>query len=358
MIFYQDFKNIVIDGSSVYERSVVTQLDRAWSTWTGWAVLLGIIEAGKTVRIVPLSVAKQKKLGENKAYTSAKSGTVNRPRRPRPCTSGIDASNSPRDERFPRTDKLNLPCTGQDDIVEVHYSPDGFEPSISNCSKSATWVRRPPMFARNSGPDDALVHELVHALRVLRGKYLQLPTRSKAYKNEEEFFAILVQNVYASEKGMPIYWGNQPGHAGLLSRLSTSPDRLSISERFLGKGQRPLSLEELENRLLLYKLVRQNQDLCGNILAHVTAAFNPISEFMLNANQYAPDPMLAYPQPRYASPWSDPARLPTVEGMIVWPDYRNKTKGETDNPNELKFVAPGSDHLEQLRQRFGQLGYG
>src|SRR5262249_52109870 len=219
-------------------------------------------------------------------------------------------------------------------------------------------ICRPPMFARNPGSDGALVHELVHALRDLRGHYHQIPMRSKAYDNEEEFFAILVQNVYASEKGMPIFRRNQPIHAGLLSRLSTSPDRLSISERFLGRGQRPLSLEELENRLLLYKLVCQNQDLCGNILAHVTAAFNPISEFMLNSNQYASDPMLAYPQPRYASHRSDPAWLPIVEGIDGSPDYRNKADGETDHPNANKIVAPGSDYLEQLRQRFGQLGYG
>lgn len=145
------------------------------------------------------------------------------------------------------------------------------------------------MFAQNRGPDDTLVHELVHALRDVRGQLLQVPTRSKNYDNEEEFFAILVQNVYASEKGMTILRHDHHGNAALPSRLSTS-------EKFLGKGQRPITLEELENRLLVSKLVRENNDLCKNIFLHVKAAFNPISEFMRNPSEYPANPMLMYPE--------------------------------------------------------------
>jgi hypothetical protein len=291
MTFYRDFKNIVISGSAAYERSIVAQLDRVWGTWTGWAVLRAIVDTGNTVRIVPYSAADRKSMGESNAYVIGTSGRDNRPRGARPYAGGMDDPSTPQDERFRRAGFFSLPGTGKGGNAEVHYSPEVFQAALPTCSKTVTSGCLPPMFAQNRGPDDTLVHELVHALRDMRGQSLQIPTRSKEYDNEEEFFAILVQNVYASEKGMTIFRQDHHGHAALPSRLSTS-------EKFLGKGQRPLTLEELENRFLVSKFVRQNHDVCRSILGRVRAAFNPISEFMLNASQYPADPMLMYPQQR------------------------------------------------------------
>ena len=63
MTIYRDFKNIVVKGSPMYESSVVEHLDRVWGTWTGWAVLRGIIDTGKTVTIVPYSAEDVKQTG-------------------------------------------------------------------------------------------------------------------------------------------------------------------------------------------------------------------------------------------------------------------------------------------------------
>src|SRR5262249_28723366 len=82
-IYYRDFKNIVIDGDDfisdfisdtsksdtskrrffrrvVYEAFVVEQLNKVWGTWTGWAVLRGILDSGKTLTIVPFTAADKK----------------------------------------------------------------------------------------------------------------------------------------------------------------------------------------------------------------------------------------------------------------------------------------------------------
>src|SRR5205823_6428657 len=46
-----------------------------------------------------------------------------------------------------------------------------------------------------------LVHELVHALRMMEGKWNQQPTDDPHYDNVEEWAAILLANIYMSERG-------------------------------------------------------------------------------------------------------------------------------------------------------------
>ena len=114
-----------------------------------------------------------------------------------------------------------------------------------------------------------------------------MPTRTRGSDNQEEFFAVLVQNVFASEKGMTVF---RRDHAGGARRGADA-----TTEKFLGKGERPLSLEQLENRLPVNKLVRENRSLCNQIFARVTAAFNPISAYMRAPALYPYDPTLAFP---------------------------------------------------------------
>ncbi|OAI54568.1 hypothetical protein AYO44_03220 [Planctomycetaceae bacterium SCGC AG-212-F19] len=50
-------------------------------------------------------------------------------------------------------------------------------------------------------PDEVLFHEMVHALRIMGGKSCyRLPVGLRQYQTEEEFFAILLANIYISEK--------------------------------------------------------------------------------------------------------------------------------------------------------------
>src|SRR5262249_36406397 len=70
---FRNFKTIVIQGSPAYEKSVLQQLNKLWDTWTGWAVLRGIIDTTRTVTIVPYSAADRKKMGSNNAFARATS---------------------------------------------------------------------------------------------------------------------------------------------------------------------------------------------------------------------------------------------------------------------------------------------
>ena len=76
-------------------------------------------------------------------------------------------------------------------------------------------------------PDAVLVHELVHAMRIIAGKLFDLavdpldvlksgasrtPVTLWRFKNIEEFLAVLVTNIYRSEMGLPLraaYRGSQ-----------------------------------------------------------------------------------------------------------------------------------------------------
>lgn len=71
--------------------------------------------------------------------------------------------------------------------------------------------------ARSHGrePDPVLLHELVHAGRKLGfdAKQVPLTGRLAPYDNEEEFFAILVENIYISESGRINNIGLRSGHS-------------------------------------------------------------------------------------------------------------------------------------------------
>src|SRR5262245_1480137 len=103
-IYYREFKNIVVKGSPDYRRTIVEQLDKIWQTWTGWAVLRGIIDSGKTVTIVPYSAADEKtKLGRTNAFAWAKDAKAASPRGFWPHRGGADKLDTPKDERFETT---------------------------------------------------------------------------------------------------------------------------------------------------------------------------------------------------------------------------------------------------------------
>jgi hypothetical protein len=171
----------------------------------------------------------------------------------------------------------------------VHFSPEEFQgPLPCYYRKAPAGPCLYPSYAQNVRPDDMLVHELVHSLREMRGQLNLIPTRNAIYDNQEEYFAILLQNIYASEKGLTMFRGNHRSYGPL-------PKSLSTSETFLGKGQRPLSMEQLENRQLVSRLTNECLILCRNVLSHVQAAFNPIREYLLNSSEYPYDTRLLFP---------------------------------------------------------------
>ena len=258
MAYYRDFNTIVIKGSPDYERSMAAHLDKVWGTWTGWAVIRSFLDTGRSVTIIPFSPQDKATYGD---------------------TNGLARATSPRDAAPVGVG------TGKGSDVVIRYSESELSQALPTCSKTQAWPCLPRYFAQNRGPDDTLLHELVHALREARGQFSQVPVWDPRYDNQEEYFAILVQNTYASEKGMTILRRDHKDKAALRDARSTS-------EGFLGRDERPLAKDQLENRLLVQRFARENFGLCQQIANRVTARFNPIGEYLRNPFRYPYDPKL------------------------------------------------------------------
>jgi hypothetical protein len=121
-----------------------------------------------------------------------------------------------------------------------------------------------------SGPgskvDEALFHEMVHASRFMGGVAYRLPV-SQGYSNEEEYLAVVMTNVYMSEKGQTRFRG----------RHARPNIDLPEPEKFLDNYQRismsPMVLIE-RFRLNTPKFYRDYSQIPAN-----SAAFNPFREF-------------------------------------------------------------------------------
>ena len=115
-------------------------------------------------------------------------------------------------------------------------------------------------------PDEVLLHEMVHAGRVLGGdlKTIKLKGAMKDYDNEEEFFAVLIANIYLSEKGTPSTF-LRPSHrlGGILAAAKQA------SEAFLFVD---------DNYRLIEKLCDQ-QPIVTKMLRDVPGRFNPIRAY-------------------------------------------------------------------------------
>jgi hypothetical protein len=88
------------------------------------------------------------------------------------------------DERFDKVPP-GFVGTGAGSDVVINFTP-GF------IKTNRVWDRR---------ADNVLLHELVHALRVMQGLRNPVPTKNSDWMNEEEFWACVVQDVYLSAAG-------------------------------------------------------------------------------------------------------------------------------------------------------------
>ena len=121
--------------------------------------------------------------------------------------------------------------------------------------------------AHRSGaqPDEVLFHEMVHATRQMRGLLNSLPL-GYMYDTEEEFFAILVANIYASETGRPV--DLRSDHHGFEHLLTDS------NKKFLPKKD----ITDYRYRLVA-KLVREEPKMALALSAVHHAHFNPIRRY-------------------------------------------------------------------------------
>src|SRR5262245_23585283 len=189
-----DFSNcprITADGSSLltgrlstlpaealamrkYEDDVIRALKSVYdSTWTATAVIDAILIAGLSnnglIKIVPMGTATLASAGADSPDDAAPKDVV-------PYRGLRDDPSTTKDERF---EKAGTKGTGLGSSSHIQFDPNAAD------------------------PEKTIVHELLHSLRDMRGQLNQVPTETvlAQYENEEEFFAMLIGNIFLSEKG-------------------------------------------------------------------------------------------------------------------------------------------------------------
>ncbi|MBC8164564.1 MAG: hypothetical protein H7Y20_01685 [Bryobacteraceae bacterium] len=126
-------------------------------------------------------------------------------------------------------------------VGNISFEPAAFSSKLNQLSASET-----------------LLHELVHVVRRFTG-HMRTETTNDAYENIEEYYAIVVENVYRSEFRMV---GLRGGHGS----ESLPPKQRDSAAVFLSAGQ---------NRKRLERLRRENPDLFNGIASGSKANWNP-----------------------------------------------------------------------------------
>jgi hypothetical protein len=216
------------DMRSGHERSVMAELSRIFTWATGRAVLAEMnADPSLTVRILPFDFAPP---DGNRAVTRAHSQGGEAPEGMPRC--GARASG----KRY---------CDTDDDDNILYGTGTGSGADIFFTAHHAT-----PF------PDETLLHELVHASRKVKALAYRMPI-SGGYGNQEEFLAMVVQNIYRSEKG----------RSGMFDYHGAPID----PDSFLDTNLRPPPRTVLA-------LFRDRQPSLYAALLNVNASFNPIRQ--------------------------------------------------------------------------------
>lgn len=111
---------------------------------------------------------------------------------------------------------------------------------------------------------ESLLHELVHTFRKISGKLKRDPVRKglSFYGDNEEFIAVMVQGIYASERKKPIR-ASHTGHFEINKELNTSL-------KFYKSGTETFKLVDA--------FCRENPGFTKGI-AEIDTAFNPINAY-------------------------------------------------------------------------------
>jgi hypothetical protein len=165
------------------------------------------------------------------------------------------------DERYVTHNPDNV-AEGGGSNVELYFTPSEWGGGKSPCSgPGSSWPA-----------DQVLVHELVHALRDMQGLTNPVPTTNTSYLNEEEFLAIVVEDVYISAKGGTKFRANHFDDSVLWSPLDTS------------KG----FVEYQDNGKVLDYYASMWQPFFGQLANLTQPKFNPFREVILRKGKPHP----------------------------------------------------------------------
>jgi hypothetical protein len=150
--------------------------------------------------------------------------------------------------------------TGAGDNVVLEFDPANWNPD-NKFREIADQIVPGQYGPYATSPAEALLHELVHAMRTIKGMTDETPTGPPFNDTIEEFVAVLVSNIHIGERNPG---GLRAGHRGFLPMPAT----WATSEGFLA---------DPDNRRLVKYLLRQDPYFCRNLARTVYVnSFNPI----------------------------------------------------------------------------------
>jgi len=230
--------SVVVDGqgnpfgsAADHEQSLEFILERILKSITGRAVLRQIMANG-VVRIQPYDARKYPKYGNCNALA------------------------------FGATHEEKVSRALHRTAVDVHFSANSWS-ATSGCRKGP-----------GSLADEILLHELVHAMRNLAQKSNQASLTGKmaGYENEEEYFAVLVTNIFTSELGRQPNWTTGARKTGLRE------DHMGFHDLGENMALAVDFLRDADN----FRLVKKFCDQHGNFaqqIGEANARFNPIKVY-------------------------------------------------------------------------------
>jgi hypothetical protein len=145
----------------------------------------------------------------------------------------------------------------------VWYSPDTF--SVHGACSATQSVNNRGLYW-----DEILFHELVHVFRGVSGKFLKQPVFGglSKYDDTEEFYAVLLTNIYVSDRTNKIKSGLRRDHKGFHALEPT----LTQPWGFFASGRQTFGL--------IQRFVAENPGISVRLANDVAnAPFNPLADY-------------------------------------------------------------------------------
>jgi hypothetical protein len=206
---YKYKKNVwILEDPVAYRREVQRYLDLILTTYSGRLLLRYINQSARVLLIMPYVPSQERK--PINAYTWPES-EYDGYARDAPVMTPI---------MVPGYGKIMLPeghfGTGAGTSSILKYHPAMFRQLALNRG----------YYAPGFGPGEALFHEMVHAMRMMAGRFLRTTVTEDAHMDDfEEFCAILAANMYRSERGFHVLRASHSTGDQALSEDLTDPVR-------------------------------------------------------------------------------------------------------------------------------------
>ena len=183
-----------------FEQEVARILDTLGKAWVGWAVLTEIYNLPKRIMtIMPY-------------YPTAKTGVCNATAGAKNLAAATLKGTTALDNqgRLPAPGQPRTIGTGEGSDTVIRYHPDTFAPPS------------PCVSGPGATADEILLHEMTHGLRQMMGRSVRESINGNpGMDNYEEFVAILVSNIYRSERGTAQLRMDHHGFAPLTGPTAT-----------------------------------------------------------------------------------------------------------------------------------------